>query len=77
MTRTSTLFRTRALVALAALAFTLAQSGGFTSQATAAELAKEGTFSIRAAWSGAWQGFAMGVAVGGLDGPAPSISRAW
>ncbi len=53
MTRTSTLFRTRALVALAALAFTLAQSGGFASQAKAAKLAKEGTFSIRAAWSGA------------------------
>ncbi len=47
-------------MALAALAFMLAQSGGFASQATAAELAKEGTFSIRAAWSSAWQGFAMG-----------------
>jgi hypothetical protein len=48
---------TRALMVLAALAVALAQGGGFMHQARAAELAKEGTFSIRAAWSGAWQGF--------------------
>lgn len=60
MTRTSTLFKMRALAALAALAFTLAQSGGFANQVKAAELAKEGTFSVRAAWSGASQGFGLG-----------------